>query len=135
MNRLVTHGVIVAAAMLLFAGFALGSFGLFGWPACVVWGAALIAGGFTLRRTFWKDSGTALNVLGLAVLISFLGIVGLAHLGDTYVPWSKALSAGWQVMAVHYLPFFWLPFGLGLLAGGLHRRNRLAEQAVSGNRR
>lgn len=131
MNRLVIHGVIVAAAMLLFAGFTLGSFGLLGWPACVVWGVALMAGGFILRRALWRDFGTASKVLGVALLISFLGIIGLALPGDTYVPMSKALSAGWQVMAVLYLPFFWLPFVLGLIAGGLHRRNRLAEAGSS----
>lgn len=132
MNRPVIHGIIVAATMLLFAGFALGAFGLLGWPAFTVWGVALMAGGFILRRVLWRDFGTAFKVLGVAQLISFLGIVGLAFLADTYVPLSKALSAGWQVMALHYLPFFWLPFGLGLIAGGLHRRIRLAEQQDRG---
>lgn len=85
-----------------------------------------MAGGFGLRRTQWRDFGTAGKVFGVAVLISFFGILGLAHVGDTPVPMPKALSTVWQLMSVFYLPFFWLPFGLGLIVGGPCRTKQLA---------
>ena len=121
MSRIGIHAAFLAIGMMMFSMVAMGLFQTLGLTVMGVAAALLIVGGVCLRRSLWSEWRVVLGVGGLALLIFFLPVLAMS---------SGAFSTAWGVMMMIYLPFYWLPFIVGLMAGGLFKRSRrVVEQA------
>ena len=61
-------------------------------------------------------------VVGVSSILFFLGCLILALASSTPMPLTKAFSSAGEFCLILYFPFFWLPFALGALLGGIVSR-------------
>lgn len=125
MNRIAIHGFWLAVGVMFFSMVSMGMFQRLGLPVTFVGMLVLLVCGVCLRRMLWGESRLALGVCGAALLIFFLPVLAMSSGGD-----ESAFRVAGGIMMMIYLPFYWLPFGVGLMAGGIARRSREADVSL-----
>ena len=94
--------------MFVFSMVSLGFFQHFLYSAFVVWVLVLIASGIALRHYLWSKPGEAWLILVMAPALWLVFFIGEAI----------------EFFITYYLPFYWIPFALGLLIGGIRIKGR-----------
>ena len=120
------HGVGLAFCMLLASAVWLGVLQFFPITAAMFFSIPLmILAGFVARRKLWPRPAMAggVVIVGLLCFMSAVGLVGM--FGNQPVNVGNIFHGVYELMLGFYGPFYWLPFIIGIAAGGLWRDDTL----------
>ena len=126
-------GLFLAGGLLLLIGFVIGASGylrqggahsyrLIPYIAGIMVLALL---GLILRRWVWPERKQVWKIIGAGFLLFMLFQFALALFASGSRGLAGMLDAVSMAMWL-YVPWFWLPFALGILAGGFRRKARHA---------
>lgn len=105
--KILPPGIALAFAMYVFCMLSIAFSQIFQHSAILVSVVVLVASGILLRLKLWTGPGEALAILCMALSL-----------------WLVFFISDVEFFAVHFLPFYWLPFTIGLLFGGIRIRRR-----------
>ena len=127
-----SKGLIVGAGLASFSLFCPLLFPFFGQAAPIASAILLAVGGLLLRNRLWLGAAYTVPLQLIAAGVLWLVSVALAGLGSEPLPPDVILSSATRILLSYFVPYGWLPFLIGMVAGKTCGRNKPRRVKVDG---
>ena len=127
-------GMLVAGGMVLLMGFAIGASGYlheggadsYALIPYITGMVVLALFGFVLRRWVWPERKKVWKIIGAGFLFFMLFQLALSLFSKDSRGLAEVMDSVYMVMGLYVL-LFWLPFAIGIVAGGFRRKTGHAD--------